>query len=159
MARPRAWGDRTFDDNMVNGTVKVDNLLLNLVPADTLTVVRIIGKMEFWLQDLVQSVNSVVSVDIGIGVASEEAFAVGGNAIPTPSVDTEVPQAGWLYLQRLHVFQWTTIQHQNAMFTFDIRAARRVDRGILYATMVATTIQGTTAQLARGGKIRALCLT
>ena len=158
MARPRAWGTRTLNQTLVHGTNTVFDLLLNLTEADTITAVRVIGGLDFFPSNVAAGNAGVIGVDIGVGVVAASAFATSG-AVPDPSVDTEKPQMGWLYLVRYHVIQQATLFLTTARGSWDIRAARKVDRGKLFLAVKSDIVQGAGYTVQVSGKVRTLCLT
>jgi len=164
--RRRSWADRRFPGTNVAATGPLSfDLLANAPVSDSLTVTRIIG--DFTLQYLVSTtVNDSLSiVDVGIGVASSAAFAVASAAgLPDPSLETEYPDRGWLYIKSLPVSQildaagGVSIVDRVARFEFDIRAMRKIDKGILFMILENNNITvGGAMQLT--GRIRSLVLT
>jgi len=132
--------------------------------SDTLTVARVIGKLEIGYLVSTTPGDSLSSVNIGIGVASVEAFAVAATAgLPNPTDITAFPPRGWLYVQTAAVRQVVStsgdglIDHW-ATFEFDLRGMRKIDKGVLYLIMEQNNITiGGAMQVV--GRVRALCLT
>ena len=164
VARRRAWADRRFAGvALVAGTLQSFDLLLNAPTLDTLTAVRVVG--DITVQYLVSTTvgDSLSIVDVGVGVDSASAFATAG-ALPAPQIETEYPPRGWIYVASQPVTQildaagGVSIMDRPARFQFDIRAMRKIDKGILFFSIVQANITvGGAMQVT--GRIRSLCLT
>ena len=162
--RHRAWADRIFTTVLVAGTGFVSNLLANAPTVDTLTAVRIIGHLEVSPDSTSESEGSV-TVDIGIGVASTEAVLIGVTALPDPTQEDEYPPRGWIYVARRRQSQSlptggtpTAMWRQDAIFDFDVRAMRKIDKGVLFMFVETNTIDGAGSTRIVG-RVRTLCLT
>jgi len=163
-SRRRAWADQRFPGTALTaGTLQLTDLLENAPTSDTLTVVRIIGDLT--VQYLVSTTvgDSLSIVDVGIGVVAAASFAVAG-AVPDPSIETETPARGWLYVasqpvsQLLDAAGGVSIVDHRARFQFDLRAMRKIDKGILYIAIMQNNITvGGAMQMT--GRVRSLCLT
>ncbi len=160
--RNRAWADQVFDQVVTSATPHVRDLLANAPTIDTITAVRIVG-------DLIGDFNSTVNpqaaqvIDIGIGVSSAEALAIGVTALPSPVLADEYPPRGWLYVARkvcTGKFTDTTGLIRNpAVFSFDLRAMRKIDKGRLFMVMHNTNSDGADTAVSLRGRVRVLCLT
>jgi len=161
-SRRRAWADqRIAIAALTDGSPSKLDLLANAPASDTRTVVRLIGDLTFMYSPNSTIVDSLSIVDVGIGVASAEAFAVGGNALPNPGgIADQDPARGWLYAATKPVFQQaesTGVINAIAHFTFDLRAMRKVDKGVLYMIMEQNDILvGGSMRVI--GRVRSLCL-
>ena len=92
-----SWADQRFTvAALVAGTFQAFNLLDNAPVSDTLTVTRIIGDFRVMYSPNSTVVDSLSVVDIGIGVGS--AHAVSAGEMPDPTVDSDYPPRGWLYV-------------------------------------------------------------
>ena len=162
MPRPRAWSDSLFDTSIPTGGDLLSNLLAELVAVETATVTRLIGHLNLQATSTGE-VEYAEIVDVGIGVVSKEAFDVGVTAVPDPHVAGDVPARGWLYrARRLSIFGLPSVGGPfriPAIFDFDVRAARRVDRGRLFMYIHTTNTGGTGTQMELVGLVRALALT
>jgi len=161
--RPRAWGDERFSATSVAaGTPFKRDLLANLAAADVKTAVRIIGELSLYGAVTSESEYDQL-VDIGIGVASVEAFTVGGSSLPQPNVDVQQPPRGWMFAAQGHFWQFKAANNEQQrgeqMFRFDLRASRKVDRGVLYLAITNTNISGSSTSALVVGRVRVLCLT
>ena len=163
VSRNRAWADTLFNQTILSpGSMTNQNLLANAPTIDTITAVRIIGHVQVFPQDASLNVQAQQQVTLGIGVSSVEAFAA--NALPLPDNDTQYPPRGWLYLgARSLAFQNSSTfgveDYDYPEFTFDIRSARKVDKGILFLSMRNNSMFGTAMIVRVSGLVRVLCLT
>jgi len=166
LARPRAWGDTLIENNF---TATAQNFLVNLLadlsPSDTVTAMRLIIRFRMVPSNLSDNMSGEVRIDLGIGVAAKEAFDLGTTALPDPSVAEEVPARGWLWRSRMVA----TGQEEAALgyqiydsdtLTADVRAMRKVDRGILYLRAKVREANPTDfASMRLTGIVRVLCAT
>jgi len=161
--RRRAWADRRLTGISIanNNNLTPVNLLSNAPTIDTMTVSRIIGHLE---------INAVITseieyeqlLDVGIGVSSAEAFDIGATALPDPQTEGDYPPRGWLYVDTRACWQIviaTVIQRRDAIFDFDLRGMRKIDKGRLFLMVRNTGIGGTGTAVTIKGRVRALCLT
>jgi len=165
--RRRAWADVLYTNLGLpaGGSVKTDLLVGSGAPVvDTLTAVRIVGDIYVHTSPTDETEYSA-AIDIGIGVSSAEAFALGVTALPDPNTAGDYPPRGWLYVSRQYVEQAlptggtpTAIHRKDARFQFDIRAMRKIDKGVLFAIWRNTEFVAPSA-MALTGRIRTLCLT
>ncbi len=162
LRRRRAWGDTRFADLPLGAGTRKDDLLVGLAVTETKTVTRVIG--DFSLNGAAVDENEYsVTIDVGIGVTSREAFDL--ETLPDPDAVADYPMNGWLYVATQICYQAlptgatpTAMWRKDARFTFDIRAQRKVDRGVLF--MVIQNLAAPTAGTMRiNGRVRALCLT
>ena len=160
-SRGRAWADSRFQSEAIADNAHIDrNLLVDAPVADTLTVVRILGFLEV---DVALSVDTDYGniIDVGIGVSSVEAFAVGSAALPAPATPTEYPPRGWLYAMTKAATQFNSTQGQarkRAVFEFDLRASRKIDKGVLFLRIQNFSDSGANG-VSVLGRVRVLCLT
>ena len=157
--RGRTWADTILSTVITTGAVTGNNLLVDAPTVDTLTVQRIVGHLQILPADGFESVNSSMRIDLGIGVSSAEAFAA--NVLPDPDVVTEYPPRGWLWVDSVAYYHGVADgdpRHYPEV-KIDIRAARRVDKGVLFFAFRNTLVQNTTATVLMIGRIRVLCLT
>jgi len=126
-----------------------------------MTVTRIIGEIRLFYTVNITVTDSLSIVDCGIGVSSVEAFNAGGAALPEPTVETEYPPRGWLYVASQPVYEKVAtegIALRDAVFKFDLRGMRKVDKGILFLTLKQENITiGGSMQVV--GRVRTLCKT
>jgi len=98
----------------------------------------------------------VQTLDMGIGITSQEAFAAG--ALPDPNVAGDRPPRGWVWRDRVVVAQngdaGPIVSHVRA----DIRASRKVENGELFFIVWNTAGEGTSFTVNVRILIRALIL-
>jgi len=165
MPRPAAWADSMVSMGLADGVSQSLNMLTTLSASDTKTAVRLVGRLSALPQTPEGQVDGVMSVRLGIGVAASEAFGIANSAgLPQPDIAADVPIRGWLYRQHMLVAkehatgttnEWTHVD----TVQFDLRAARKVDRGVLYFIVEANVVDGTAFNVRLTGLLRALCLT
>jgi len=162
MPRGRAWGDTLFGELITSGNQFVSGLLSEMTPSDTITVVRLVGHLVISPSSLIAVADGTQALDVGIGVSAEEAFNAA--VLPDPNVAGDIPARGWLWRDRILMgnarvagLGENVVEYGHVRF--DIRAMRKVDRGILYVSMFNSPIAGTPQSITVVGIIRALCLT
>ncbi len=162
MARPLAWGDTLLDVLLVDATpMTAINLLTNLVASDTITTMRVIGRLRLIANDIDVNVTTQTQGSFGIGVTSLEAFSA--NALPDPQTASEQPARGWLWRESV-VGSYERKAGVAAMWTFpemvfDMRSSRRVDRGVCYLNGFQGNVSNTASSWRLVGLIRVLCAT
>jgi len=164
MARPRAWADFLLSMVLAPGTAQSVDLLTSAVNSDTITVGRLIGRIHVHPDSLTAQVDFGATINVGIGVASADAFGVGTAALAGIATAADAPARGWLYRSQMHVTKvhssGTDYEYgEDDTLAFDVRAMRKVDKGVLYFTAQSTSVVGTAGSLRLTGIIRAMCLT
>ena len=159
--RRRAWADVRYGGTILasDGFLK-DDLLEEMPDTDVKTVVRIIFDLWVMVNSSEESEGENV-VDLVIGVTSQEAFIA--ETLPDPNAVGDYPMGGWLYAGARPVSVWHPASGMvvpvNAHFKADLRAMRKVDRGVLFAYWDNLGVQGITNPLRIYGRIRSLVLT
>ena len=159
--RPRAWADRIISLGVTSGAQTIPfDLLADLPDTTVKTVTRLIGTFTLVPSDLDAAVTSAQRIDMGIGVASQEAFTAG--VVPDPNVQADYPALGWLWIDSQTVIKvnasGTTEAFLYPTVHFDIGAQRKVDRGIIYFVANNTLILGSAMGIQVVGRIRTLSL-
>ena len=159
MRRRRAWADELYTGDVManNGEIRRD-LLVGLSAADTKTSVRIIGDLTFYGVPTLET-EFHAAVHVVIGVASREAFDLG--TLPDADNQADYPTQGWLYAATRLCMQSASgggLWREQPRFQFDLRASRKIDRGVLYLTTLNKGITGSAA-IEVVGRVRTLCLT
>ena len=160
--RPRVWVDLTIDSNLAaNGSFALDLLANQVVDWQARTVVRSIGRLFVCPSVVANSTISIQDISLGIGVMSATGFAATGGP-PDPSVDTEIPTNGWLYRDRAALVNQqdsgTVEAFRFPEFHWDIRAGRKVDRGVLFIVGVNKDLMAGTTAVKVSGLVRSLVL-
>jgi len=160
--RRRSWTDTQFNvASLTDGVAQEFNLLLNAPAADTRTVIRLIGDIYVFYSPNSTIADTLSTVACGIGVVAQEAFAIKGTSMPNPSIVAgQDPARGWLYAATQPVFQ--SVQTEGvfvhvAEFKFDLRAMRKIDKGILFLTLEQNDVL-TGGSMRVIGRVRVLCL-
>ena len=163
MARPLAWADTLLGVQITSaaGMTALD-LLVDLAAADVKTVMRLVGHLTVVTNSFGTTDDAVMALDVAVGVASREAFDAG--VLPDANVDTDVPARGWLWRDRLMCARGNssgTVEDWHIPeVRFDIRSARKVDRGVLFITAFNNLVSGGSGLTIRlVGIVRALCAT
>ena len=155
--RRTAWDDELFSVNVPVGTPQSALLLAQNV-ADPekrgCTLVRIIYHM-YYQANAPGAVNGTMSIDVGIGLASDDAFSAG--ALPEASVAADFPSSGWLYRDRVIVMDSIDAQDQAPVEIYrDLRVQRKLERSSLYAMHELGSRLGTSFNVNVMGIIRVL---
>jgi len=159
--RRRIWADRVIDLLITSGgqTIPID-LLVDLPEDDVKTVTCIIGRITSVYADPDGALTTSQRIDMGIGVASREAFTAG--IVPDPATQADYPTQGWLWIDSPTTLKvnasGTTEAFHVPVVTFDVGAQRKVDKGVLYFVADNTLIVGSAASIRIVGRIRALVL-
>ena len=159
--RRRSWADVRYAGDAVaaDGFLKTD-LLAELPDMDTKTVVRII--LDVWaVYSEAEETQNQNAVDFAIGVTSQEAFIA--ETLPDPNAVGDYPQSGWLYAAckpiSLSLTAANQLWVQYAHFEKDLRAMRKVDRGVLFGYWDNIGIGGSVQAIRLYGRVRSLVLT
>jgi len=159
--RRMAWNTQRFQSQLTTGVTQVTDLLANLVDLDTLTAIRMVGRLFFGSTSVSATDAGQILLDMGVGVTSLEAFDA--PTVPDPNVDADVPTVGWLWRDSLLLQRENTsgsVEFNTEPETqFDIWAARKVDRGKLFLATHVTLIGGSFGATRMVGIIRVLCKT
>ncbi len=161
MRRRRAWSDVRVNQVVAAAAASVPiDLGIQQIDQDVKTAVRVIGDLAAFPDDRNATVDGLMQIEGGIGVASLEAFTA--QIVPNPNSQAEYPALGWLYMHSM-VMAFNNSSGTLEGWTyprvhFDIRANRKVDKGRLYYTWDNTTADGTGIQVVLVGRIRTLFL-
>ena len=162
MRRRRAWADLRIPGTTLaaSSTLKYD-LLAGLTAMDTKTVTRII--LDLTVCPPVTNalnVDRTSVVDVGIGVVSQEAYDL--ETLPDMDNTADYPQQGWIYVATGLVYKIADsggpMWMHFARFEADLRAQRKVDRGVLFMSLLNIGINGAD-NIDFYGRVRVLCLT
>ena len=162
--RGRLWTDFNFDENLADAGISLKNLLANaVVDLQTKTVIRCLGRLRVLPSVVANATVSAQLISIGIGVTSRDAFTAAGASVPSPAVATDAPTNGWLYKEQAVLVNQqdsgTVEAWEFPEFRWDIRASRKVDRGILFAKIINDDLIAGTTTVKVVGLVRCLVLT
>jgi len=156
---PTIWIDTSLSDNIATGAEFEKSLMTNISSAASglaqMTLLRtIIGiDISYATHDAGEGSQRL---SIGIGVASQEAFAAA--ALPDPEVMSDFPTKGWVWRAAYRI--WGFAADQPTIFTrrvdLDIRAKRKLDKGEAYINAFNAAQEGVTAVVNLTGIIRQL---
>ena len=161
MPRGRAWSDNLIANVLAGSTHDNVDLLAGVTDLDTMTVVRLVGHL--WVVPTEEGTAgfTIQSISCGVQVVSDEALTAG--AVAHPAVANDVPSRGWLWraviCEYIRTVSNVTETWLYPEVRFDIRAARKVDRGKLVLTMEKAALSGTQHDVMVVGIVRALVLT
>ena len=155
MPRQTDWVDTRVVLSPSSGGTETDGLMTGVLPVDMrgMTLIRTIVTLSAYSQTSAGAWG-VQQIDIGIGVASQEAFAA--NVLPDPAISTDKPPRGWVY-------RTSRLVSQNGVGTAilfdlmaDIRGARKIENGELYIIADNTFRNGTSFGVNIIGLVRTL---
>jgi len=147
---------------LVTGVAQRIDLLQELTASDTITAVRLIGSLFFMPENLISQEDTAMSVAMAIGVAARDSFAAG--VVPSAGIPGETPARGWMWRSRMMLYKEHATGSAGEIMipgekNFDVRANRKVDRGVLYLEVITINILHTAVNTRLEGLVRALCLT
>ncbi len=156
---PRLWLDTVLNQDVANAGALVQSLMVNFTARETrisqMTLLRtIIGlDLAYTVHDAGEG-SQIVS--LGIGVASQEAFAAG--IVADPNDGDDFPTRGWIWRASYRVFGFAA--DQPAVFTrridLDMRSMRKLENGECYMNVMNTAAEGVSSTVKVSGLIRQL---
>ncbi len=157
--RKTDWFDTIFSQDMANGSQNIQRLTpTGFSPGHTLT--RMLISFSF-VPNPLGVATGIQRLDFGIGIASEDAFVAG--AVPDANAPLEFPPRGWVL--RDEVIVNSRLDGANGQdstpvirLTYDIRAQRMLDNGVLYVATNNVAGGGTAFTVAHFGFVRILML-
>ncbi len=156
---PKIWIDTHLDNPILVGTQLLRSLMTGVSATQTrfdrMTLLRTI--IGFDVGNIIHdSGEGSQEFHIGIGVASQEAFALG--AISDPVTDTDFPTRGWIWRATYRTFGFAA--DQPTIFTrrvdLDIRAKRKLENGEAFVVADNIDHEGVSSSLQILGLIRQL---
>ncbi len=158
------WSDTLVDNQASSGGAQVNTSLFNQFSIAesrlvSLTLLRTIIGLD--IAHLIHdSGEGSQTVELGIGVVSQDAFAAGGGALPSPVVQNDFPTRGWVWRARFRTYGFAADQPAvyNNRVDLDIRARRKLENGVSILSVVNTPDQGTAGTINVIGLIRQLWL-
>ncbi len=121
----------------------------------TLTVMRIIVCHDYHYT-VHDAGEGSLTLDVGIGISSQEAFAAG--ILADPATTQDFPIRGWLYRCRhvLHGFAADQPAVDVRSVNKDLRARRKLDNGVLHLILDNTPASGVASTARITGITRVL---
>jgi len=98
-------------------------------------------------------------VDVGIGLASQEAFQA--DVLADPDNESDFPLRGWIWRCRYRIYGF--IANDPAVFNrhieMDLRGKRKIENGELFLSLVNTAQEGASGTVNIAGIVRCLILS
>ena len=155
MPRPTDWIDTRITLEVASGGQSIDSLMTGVAPVNMrgMTCIRTIIRLDAF-SNSVAGAWGVQRLDLGIGIASQEAFAAG--VVPDPSTATDKPPRGWMWRDAFMVSQNGVGGQIVHRIEADIRSARKVENGEVFIIADNLLGVGTSFQINVYGLVRQL---
>ena len=155
--RQTQWTDTLVNVSIADGARNVVDLMGGLTADETRhwTLIRTIFDLYMGSNTVAGAWGTLIA-DIGIGVASREAFEA--VILADPDVVDDRPARGWIYRTRCAVTQNGVGHLLYQRCTGDMRVGRRIDDGVLFLHSAVNLLTGTTFTVQQFGIVRALWL-
>ena len=154
--RGTAWDDLYLSGSVANAGQDIVRLLPNVSDTEKrgCTAIRVL--YHAWYSPTSPGVaNGVMSLDVGIGLVSDDAFSA--SAVPEADDADDFPVAGWVYRDRWAVMDSVDSRDIQPVEAFrDLRAQRKLDRSSLVMLHEASTHVGTAFTIKFIGLVRVL---
>ena len=154
--RKTQWVDTLIASTLTEASQTTFSLLGDLITYDTehMTLVRSIVDLQFYpLLSTIEADESNI-VDIGIGLASQDAFAA--SALPDPVTEADAPIKDWVWRHRESIINRAN-QFANLVHVLrDLKSSRVIGKGELYITFDNNSSQGGGFSVTVTGLIRCL---
>ena len=95
-------------------------------------------------------VSGVMRATVGIGLASDDAFAAA--ALPEVDDQTDYPQGGWLFRGSWTVRDEAAISVPFVRVDRDVRAMRKIDRSSVYIRIATSLVEGSAFSVIANGQ-------
>ena len=143
MPRMTDWIDTSVGFTIATSAQTSLSLMTGVAPVNMrgMTLIRTILTLDCF-SVTTAGAWGVQILSIGIGVASQEAFAAG--VFPDPNTMTDKPPRGWVYRTSRCVAQNGASAPVIMEIRADIRGARKIENGELYIVVDNDPIVGTT---------------
>ena len=156
---PRFWIDTGINNDVTIATPDSASLMTGIAAINQrvsqMTLLRTIIGLNMG-RTVHDSGEGSEQVSIGIGIASQEAFAA--DTLSDPQTDTDFPIRGWIWRARYRVFGFAA--DQPAVFTqridLDLRSMRKLENGEAFINFALTAIDGTNSTVRINGLVRQL---
>jgi len=158
---PRVWIDTGISAPLGEGSQTVLSLMSGVSATQTrfdrMTLLRTIVGVDI-AYTVHDSGEGSQAISLGIGIASQEAFAAG--TVADPEIDTDFPTRGWVWRARYRVFGFAA--DQPAVFTrridIDLRSQRKLENGEAFIIISNGSFEGVASAVTTFGLIRQLWL-
>ncbi len=158
---PRVWIDTNLNNDVAVAATGFLSLMTDVSAPETrltqMTLLRTIIGLDL-ARTTHDSGEGSERLAIGVGIASQEAFAAGSLSDPEDSSD--FPTRGWVWRASYRIFGFAA--DQPAIFTrridLDLRSQRKLENGESFCTFQNTALEGTSGVVRVLGLIRQLWL-
>ncbi len=139
------------------------NVLADMRVEVNKTVARLIVGLDLHHQDIDTNESGSARMSLGVGVATQEGFDGGALTVPNPANSSEFPIHGWLWRAQ-YVCEFSNSAtfgievNRFPRIDADLRASRKVDKGVLYLAAF-NGAQNGSIDIQITGVVRALMLT
>ena len=160
MART-VWADRLVTLDVSSGSQNNLSLMAEFTAVETrlaqMTLMRTIIGVHV-AATVHDSAEGSQTVDIGLGIASQEAFAAG--ILADPNSSTDFPTRGWIFRARGRVWAFAPggVAVDYWRIDRDVRSRRKLENGEPYVIVHNTANEGTAFTIRVSGLIRQLWL-
>ena len=147
------WIDTIMNEDVANGGEALLSLMTGVsvtqTRGDVMTLLRTIVRMDIGAVVHDQGEGDGI-VHVGIGVASQEAFAAA--TVPDPEINTDFPQRGWVWRSnyRFQSFAADQAAVDRREIDLDIRARRKLENGEAYIVIHNISSAGTPSAKVSG---------
>ena len=157
MARQNEWKDNLISVGLATGAGTFESLVANFTEPDKrgMTLVRTLIRLTAFSTSIAGAYG-VQNISMGIGVASQEAFAVGLAALSDPQTESDKPTRGWVWCSQMLVSQNGVGGEVLQTITADIRGMRKLENGELFVSIFNVAEVGTAFGIEMHGIIRTL---
>ena len=110
-----------------------------------MTVVRLRGNFTFGVVTAAAAADGMTGA-IGVGICTEEAFAIGITAVPTPITDAD--RDIWMYHRFFSIHRTIDTDPRPVDFEVDSKAMRKLPEGmVIYAVAEVVEVGTVTAEV------------
>ncbi len=155
--RATDWIDSTVLQQTATGSQDLVSLMTGVAPVNVRrqTLIRTIIELRCYSVTVAGAWGTQL-VSIGIGIASQEAFAAG--TVPDPNIANDQPSRGWIFRTQVVVAQNGIGGSVIFEVRADIRSQRKLDDGECYIVINNDTDLGTSFEVRTTGLVRQLWL-
>ncbi len=156
---PRLWIDTSVNADVALAGQLLVSLMTGVTAIDTrlsqMTLLRTIIGLDL-ARTVHDSGEGSEVAHLGIGVASQEAFAAG--TVADPSADGDFPTRGWIWRGKYRIFGFAADQPAISVrrLDFDLRSMRKLENGEAYFAVDLIAEEGASSTLSVIGLIRQL---
>ena len=156
---PRLWIDTSINLDAASGASVNISLMTGVSSVQTrfdqMTLLRTIVGIDI-ANAVHDSGEGSQKASVGIGLASQEAFAAG--TLSDPETNTDFPTRGWVWRAGYRIYGFAADQPAvfNRRIDLDLRSMRKLENGEMFFQMANQAVEGATAVVKALGFIRQL---